>query len=85
MAAEIVANSAPISVALTRQMMWRLLGSPHPMDAHRLDSDLVQALGKTPDAREGIASFFEKRAPRFQGKVSADMPAEFPWWDEPEF
>lgn len=84
-AAEIVANSAPISVALSRQMMWRLLGSPHPMDAHRLDSRLVQARGRSTDAREGIASFFAKRAPRFENRVSADMPPEFPWWDEPEF
>jgi enoyl-CoA hydratase/carnithine racemase len=85
LAREIADNSAPVSVALTRQMMWRLLGAPHPMDAHRLDSAIIQTLGKSADAREGVSAFLEKRPARFQARVSADMPSLFPWWDEPEF
>lgn len=85
LATEIVANTAPVSVALTRQMMWRMLGSEHPMDAHRLDSQLVQARGKSADAREGIDAFFEKRLPHFEDRISTDMPAAFPWWTEPQF
>lgn len=85
LAAEIVANAAPVSVALTRQMLWRGLGSPHPMEAHRLDSVLVQARGTSADAREGISAFLDKRPPVFPGRLSADMPAAFPWWEEPDF
>lgn len=85
LAAEIAANAAPVSVALTRQMMWRMLGSDHPMDAHRIDSRLVQAMGRGADAREGVGAFLEKRAARFEGRVSADMPDAFPWWAEPDF
>lgn len=85
LAAEIVENAAPVAVALTRQMMWRMLGSGHPMDAHRLDSRLVQALGGSADAREGVGAFLEKRPARFEGRVTTDMPPDFPWWTEPQF
>jgi enoyl-CoA hydratase/carnithine racemase len=77
---EIVGNTAPVSVALTRQMMWRMLGADHPMEAHRIDSRGVYARGRSADAREGVSSFLEKRAARFTGTVSADMPEFFPWW-----
>lgn len=84
LAAEIAAN-APVSVALTRQMLWRLLGADHPMAAHRADSRAVYATGALPDAKEGVMSFLEKRAPEFQGKVSTDLPDVFPDWDEPTY
>ena len=79
---ELVDASAPVSVALTRQMMWRALGVAHPMEAHHIESQAIAARGASADAREGVAAFLEKRAPQFPGRVSADMPAFYPWWDE---
>jgi enoyl-CoA hydratase/carnithine racemase len=72
--------SAPVSVALTRQMMWRMLGADHPVEAHKIDSRGVMARGASADAKEGVASFREKRGPRFTDRVSADMPSFYPWW-----
>jgi enoyl-CoA hydratase/carnithine racemase len=85
LAREIVDNTAPVSIALTRQMMWRMLGAGHPMEAHKIDSRAVYARGQGPDAREGVMSFLEKRVPVYPQKVSEDMPEFFPWWDEQSF
>lgn len=82
-ASEIAANTAPVSVALTRQMMWRMAGAEHPMMAHRIDSRAIAARGSSGDAAEGVASFLEKRPAQFPDRVSADMPGFFPWWQEP--
>jgi len=84
LAREIADNCAPVSVALSRQMLWRMLSADHPMDAHRLDSRAVYARGKQADAREGVLSFLEKRPPRFTDQVSTDMPDFYPWWEEPD-
>ncbi len=83
LAHEIAAGSAPVSIALTRQMLWRGLGMQHPMDAHRIDSRAVYVRGRGADAREGVTSFLEKRPPVFPERVSRDMPDFFPWWQEP--
>ena len=85
LAREIADNTAPVSIALTRQMLWRMAGADHPMQAHRVDSRAIQARGQSADAREGVSSFLEKRQPVYPDKVSSDMPAFFPWWDEPPF
>jgi len=74
-----------VSVALTRQMLWRMAGADHPMQAHRIDSRGVAARGRMADAAEGIASFKEKRPAAFRDRVSQDMPGYFPWWDEPDW
>ncbi len=85
LAREIADNTAPVSIALTRQMLWHMAGQAHPMDAHRVDSRAIQSRGQSADAREGVSSFLEKRVPAYPNKVSSDMPEFFPWWDEPEF
>lgn len=85
LAREIADHTAPVSVALTRQMLWRMAAADHPMAAHRIDSRAIQARGASADAKEGVSSFLEKRAPVYPNKVSTDMPAFYPWWDEPGF
>jgi enoyl-CoA hydratase/carnithine racemase len=84
-AREIVDNTSAVSVALTRQMLWRMLGEPHPMSAHRVDSRAINYMGASPDAREGVVSFLQKRPAEFTMRPTADMPDFYPWWDEPEF
>ncbi len=85
LAREIADNTSAVSVALARQMMWKLLGTDHPMEGHRLDSRGMDWTGRSADAREGIASFLEKRPPRFPLTVSRDMPPYYPWWTERPF
>jgi enoyl-CoA hydratase/carnithine racemase len=85
LAREIADNTAPVSVALTRQMLWRSLCHSHPMEAHRVESRALHARGKAGDAAEGITSFLEKRAARYPDKVSSAMPDFRPWWDEPGY
>lgn len=84
-AREIIDNTAPVSIALTRQMMWRMLGAEHPMVAHRADSRAIQFRGRAEDAKEGVTSFLEKRQPHYPNTVSADLPDIWPEWVQPEF
>jgi len=85
MAKDIAQNTAPVSVALTRQLMWSMLGAEHPMAAHRIESKCFHWIGQQPDAGEGIASFLEKRPPNFTMSPARDLPDFFPWAPEPEF
>ena len=82
---EIIENTSPVSVSMTRQMLWKMLGADHPMEAHKVDSRAIYELGKGEDTKEGVNSFLEKRPPEFPSKVSKDMPDFYPWWDEKEF
>lgn len=80
-AREIADNTAPVAIALIRQMMWKMLGADHPMEAHRIDSRGIYSRGASADVREGVTSFLEKRPPNFPQRVSSDMPRYFPWWE----
>lgn len=84
-AAEIRDNTAPVSVALLRHMMWKMLGADHPMEAHKIDSRGIYYRGRSADSKEGVESFLEKRDANYPCKVSNDMPEFFPWWDERKF
>jgi enoyl-CoA hydratase/carnithine racemase len=79
-ATEIAEQASPVSVAFTRRMLWRMLGAEHPAQAHRIDSQAIFELGRGADAREGVTAFLDKRAARFPGRVSTDMPAFFEAW-----
>jgi enoyl-CoA hydratase/carnithine racemase len=85
LAAEIAENTAPVSIALSRQMMWRMLGASHPMEAHRVDSRGIMERGKSADSKEGVMSFLEKRAAVYPDRVSDGLPEIFPNWEDPEF
>jgi enoyl-CoA hydratase/carnithine racemase len=85
LAGEIAQNTAPVSIAITRQLIWRMAGAPHPMDAHRADSRGIQVRGAMEDAREGVMSFLEKRPAVFPNRVSTDLPDIWPHWQAPEF
>jgi len=79
-AKNMVKNSAPVSIAVTRQMLWRSLEGSGPYDAHIVESKAMDSRGASEDAKEGISSFLEKRTAEFKNKVSVDMPSFFPWW-----
>jgi len=85
LAKEFAAKTAPVSVALIRQMMWRMMGADDPMEAHKVDSRGIYARGRSEDVKEGVVSFLEKRPAEFKNKVSSDMPDYFPWWQEREY
>ena len=85
LAREIADNTAPVSVALSRRMLWRMLGASHPMDAHRVDSRGIMERGRSADSREGVVSFLEKRPAAYPDRVSDGLPDVFPGWVDPEF
>ena len=84
LAQEIAQNAAPVSVALTRQMLWRFAGAPDPFELLAIDKPMSVERGGHADVREGVQAFIEKRPPSFRGKVSQDMPSQYPWWEGPQ-
>jgi enoyl-CoA hydratase/carnithine racemase len=85
LALEIAENTSGMAVALNRQMMWRMLGADHPMEAHKVDSRAIRYMGAAPDSREGVESFLEKRPANFTMRPSKDMPDYIPWWEDRPF
>jgi enoyl-CoA hydratase/carnithine racemase len=85
LAREIADNTAPVSVALARRLVWTMLGADHPMEAHRADSRAMFARGQSGDAREGVTSFLEKREAKFTDRVSDGLPEILPGREEPVF
>lgn len=85
LASEIAENTSPVSVTLSRQLLWRMLGADHPMEAHKVDSKCIFWTGKSPDAYEGVAAFLQKRPARFRSKPSSDLPSFYPWWPPRNF
>jgi enoyl-CoA hydratase/carnithine racemase len=85
LAREIADNTAPVSVAISRRLLWTMLGADHPMEAHRADSRAMFARGQSADAREGITSFLEKREPKFADRVSDGLPEMLPEHDQPAY
>lgn len=83
LALEMATNTSAMSTALSRQLLWRMLGADHPMQAHKIDSKCIFWMGQSADAHEGVASFLEKRPPHFRLRPSADMPEFYPWWRDP--
>ena len=85
LAREIADNTSGVSVALSRKMLWRMLGADHPMQAHSVDSRAIQLRGRSADAHEGVTSFLEKRPAQFSDSVAASLPDVFPEWQDPQF
>lgn len=85
LAHEIADNTSAVSVALNRQMLWRMLGADHPIVGNEVESRSLQAVGGTPDAYEGVQSFLEKRPAKYPGTVPADLPDFYPWWPDRPF
>ena len=84
-AREIADNTSAMSVTLSRQLLWRMLGADHPMEAHQVDSKCIYWMGRSADAYEGVAAFLEKRPARFTMRPSADLPPFYPWWPRRQF
>ncbi len=85
LAHRLTAGSAPVSVAATRRMLWRMAGASHPAEAHRWDSRMIFARGRMGDAREGVTSFLEKRPAAFTDSVADAYPAFVPWDVDPGY
>ncbi|MGO9872790.1 MAG: enoyl-CoA hydratase-related protein [Acidimicrobiia bacterium] len=84
-ARDLVRDAAPVSVALTRQLVWRMTTVASPAAAHRVDSALLLGASNAPDATEGVAAFRDRRRPDFQMRVPDDLPATYPWWEPDEW
>jgi enoyl-CoA hydratase/carnithine racemase len=85
LAREIADNAAPVSVALSRRLLWTMLGATHPMEAHRADSRAMFYRGQSADAREGVTAFLEKRPAQFADRVGDGLPEIFPDRTAPVF
>ena len=85
LAHEFADQTSMVSIAMIRQMMWKMLTADHPREAHKVDTRGVYYTGQSADAREGVQSFLGKRTPVFTDRVSQNMPPFYPWWQERKF
>ena len=85
LATEIAENTSAVSVTINRQLIWRMLGADHPMQAHEVESRALGFVGASADAREGVESFLEKRPAKYPGRIPADLPDFYPWWPNREY
>ena len=85
LAREIADNTSPVAVAMNRQMIWKMLGADHPMEAHKVDSRMIFERGRSADTREGVESFLAKRPAKFPDTITANLPKSFPWWPKREY
>jgi enoyl-CoA hydratase/carnithine racemase len=85
LAREMTDGTSAVAIALARQLMWRMLGADHPMEAHKVDSKCIYWIGRSPDAYEGVAACLEKRPAQFSMRPSRDLPDFYPWWPERKF
>jgi enoyl-CoA hydratase/carnithine racemase len=85
LAVELTAEGAPVSIGLTRQMMWRMMGASHPIEAHKMDSRAIWVRGQGSDAKEGVNAFLEKRPASYTDSVATAMPHLSPWMDDPDY
>ncbi|MBI4799106.1 MAG: enoyl-CoA hydratase/isomerase family protein [Desulfarculus sp.] len=84
LAQEIAQNTSAMSVTLNKALLWRVQTQPDPQSAHLIDSQVFLWAGRSPDAREGIQAFLEKRPPNFSLSPTRDLPDFYPWWKEPK-
>jgi enoyl-CoA hydratase/carnithine racemase len=74
LAREIATETAPVAVALTKRLLWEMASEPDPAVAERLDTQVFGWTTQSPDAREGIKAFLEKRPARWGMSPTRDLP-----------
>jgi enoyl-CoA hydratase/carnithine racemase len=80
-AEEIATQAAPAAVGLTKQLAYEMLGETDREAAFHREWELFRWTGRQPDSAEGVASFVEKRPPKFTSPKCLQAPATGPLWE----